>query len=296
GKLRRYFNAKNFTDPFRVLEGIFQSFSIVKKIKPKVIFSKGGFVSVPVVIGGWMNGIPVIIHESDMTPGLANKISAAFASKICINFPSTEKYFSKGKVVYTGTPIRKGILNGSYNTGLGICGFEANKPVVMVMGGSLGSRRINSLIRKALPHLLKSFQVVHVCGRGNVDPSLSGLNGYKQFEYVNEEQPHLFKIANLIISRAGANSIFEFLKLKLPNILIPLSTNSSRGDQIYNARYFEKMGFSKVLFEENINADILCQAIFDVYNSRGKYIESMRRKQTPDGTAEIMKLITAYDN
>ncbi|HBM76219.1 MAG TPA: undecaprenyldiphospho-muramoylpentapeptide beta-N-acetylglucosaminyltransferase [Clostridiaceae bacterium] len=291
GKLRRYFNVKNITDPFRVIKGIFQAKSIIRKLKPNVIFSKGGFVSVPVVIGGWMNRVPVIIHESDITPGLANKLSAPFATYICSNFESGMRSFKRDKAIYTGTPIRKELSRGDYNKGLKLCGFEGKKPVLMVMGGSLGSRNINKLIREGLPLLLKQFDVVHICGKGNIDDKLIGVNGYKQFEYVSEELPHIMKIASIVISRAGANSIFELLELKLPNILIPLSLNSSRGDQILNAREFEKLGFSKVLMEDGLNADILYKNILELYRNRSVYIENMRKKYVPDGTKEIMKLI-----
>lgn len=294
GKLRRYANIKNITDPFKVVYGILQASNLVHKIKPNIIFSKGGFVSVPVVIGGWANRIPVIIHESDITPGLANKLSAPFAVKICTNFKAAEKNFKHGKAVCTGTPIRKEILLGDYDKGLKLCGFEPGKPVVMIMGGSIGSKKINSLIRECLPKLLEKFQVVHICGKGNIDQSMLSIKGYKQFEYISEEQPHIFKIASLIVSRAGANSIFEFLTLKLPSILIPLSLNASRGDQILNSKEFEKQGFSKVLYEEELDSNILYDTIIDVYKNREKYIKNMQECSIPDGTTEIMKLLKQY--
>lgn len=294
GKLRRYFDLKNITDPFKVVYGMFQAAGLVGRIKPKVIFSKGGFVSVPVVVGGWFNRVPVIIHESDITPGLANRLSIPFAGKVCVNFPEAAQNIQKNKAVYTGTPIRKELLQGNSEKGYSICGFDKNKPVLMVMGGSLGSRNLNTHIRSILPKLLKSFQVVHICGKGNIDESLNKLTGYKQFEYVSSEQPHIFKIASMIISRAGANSIFEFLVLKLPNLLIPLSTRSSRGDQILNARSFEKMGYSKVLMEEDINDETLYENIMDLYKNRNKYIQNMSSENIPDGTKEIMALIKKY--
>lgn len=294
GKLRRYFNIKNITDPFKVIYGAMQAISVVRKIKPEVIFSKGGFVSVPVVVAGWLNRVPVIIHESDFTPGLANKLAAPFAKQICVNFKDAGKSFKQGKIAYTGTPIRKEILNGDFNKGLKICGFTPDKPVIMVMGGSLGSRNLNKLIREALADLLNKYQVVHICGRGNIDKELIGLKGYKQFEYIKEEQPHIFKIASLIISRAGANSIFEFLMLKLPNILIPLSTGASRGDQILNAKAFEKLGFSKMLTEEKLDVNILKDAIDNVYKNRENYINNMKKSNVPNGTVEVMKLIKKY--
>jgi UDP-N-acetylglucosamine--N-acetylmuramyl-(pentapeptide) pyrophosphoryl-undecaprenol N-acetylglucosamine transferase len=295
GKFRRYFDLKNITDPFKVLYGMAQAIAIIRKLKPRAIFSKGGFVSVPVVIGGWVNRIPVIIHESDITPGLANKLAAPFATRICVNFPDAAATLPRNKAVHTGTPIRRSIINGNREKGLKICGFNEGKPVLMIMGGSLGSRNLNKLIRSILQKLLESFQVAHICGKGNIDQSLTDKRGYKQFEYINEEQPHVFKIASMVVSRAGANSIFEFLYLKLPNILIPLSTNASRGDQILNAQSFEKMGFSKVLREENLDGDALYNSIMDVYNNRKNYIENMESKSMPDGTQEIMHLIRKYD-
>ncbi|KPU42271.1 N-acetylglucosamine transferase [Oxobacter pfennigii] len=295
GKLRRYLSLENITDPFRVVKGMLEAFSIIKKLTPNVIFSKGGFVTVPVVLAGWMNRIPVIIHESDMTPGLANKLSSPFATAICTNFPEAAKNLPKNKAFYTGTPIRRELLMGDFDKGLNITDFVKDKPVIMVMGGSLGSKNLNRIIREILPKLLEDFQVVHICGKGNVDTSLKALKGYKQFEYVNEEQPHIFKIANVVVSRAGANSISEFLVLKLPNILIPLSTKASRGDQILNAKSFEKQGFSKMLIEEEIDGKKLYDNIIEIYKNRKIYIDNMGKEKVPDGTTEIMKLIRKYE-
>jgi UDP-N-acetylglucosamine--N-acetylmuramyl-(pentapeptide) pyrophosphoryl-undecaprenol N-acetylglucosamine transferase len=295
GKLRRYLNVKNFTDPFRVLYGMGQAAGIIREIKPNIIFSKGGFVSVPVAIGGWMNRIPVIIHESDITPGLANRIASPFALKICTNFSELADKYSNKKWIYTGTPIRKEIFNGRLETGLNICGFSKDKPVIMVMGGSLGSRNLNKLIREILPELLKDFQVVHICGKGNLDEKSTGIKGYKQFEYISDEQPHIFKMASIIISRAGANSIFEILILKIPNILIPLSAKASRGDQILNARSFEKKGYSKVIIEDDIDSKAMYKSIIDLYKNRDVYIKKMNSNTIPDGTKEVMKLINKYN-
>ena len=288
GKLRRYFDIKNLTDPFKVIYGAGEATSIIRKIKPQVIFSKGGFVSVPVVIGGWLNRIPII------TPGLANKMTMPFATKICVTFPQSKESLPAKKVVYTGTPIRRDILEGSYEEGLRICGFNDSKPIIMIMGGSLGSRNLNNLIREQIQRLTRHFQVVHICGKGNIDEKLLGIKEYKQFEYIGKEQPHIFKAASLIISRAGANSIFEFLTLRLPNLLIPLSLNASRGDQILNAKYFEKMGFSKVMYEEELNSDLLYNGIIELYKDRNMYIENMKKSTIPQGNEEIMKLINKY--
>ena len=235
GKLRRYLDLKNFTDPFKVLKGYFEAYKILKKIKPDILFSKGGFVTVPVVLAAKRCKIPIIIHESDMTPGLANKIAIPAAQKVCVNFPETINHIPQKKAVLTGTPIRKELFSGNKIKGLDFCGFTANKPVIMVIGGSSGSKVINDVIRGMLPTLLRDFQVVHLCGKGNLDPKLDNLEGYAQFEYIKKELSDLFAAANLVISRAGANAICEILALKIPNILIPLSLKASRGDQILNA-------------------------------------------------------------
>lgn len=291
GKLRRYLDIKNFTDPFKVLCGIYEAIKIMKKEKPKILFSKGGFVAVPVVIAAWLNKIPVIIHESDMTPGLANKICSKFATKICVNFPETLKYVDKSKALLTGTPIRSELKLGSKLKGYEICGFDKSKHVIMFMGGSLGSKFLNDMLRECLSELLKNFQIVHLCGKGNLDESLVGKKGYKQFEYVTEELPHIFKISDIIISRAGANSIYEFLQLKKPSLLIPLSKKASRGDQILNAKSFEKQKFSKVIEEEEINKTLFMDTIMELYNNKDQYINYIEKSELKDGKKIILDLI-----
>lgn len=296
GKLRRYFDVKNLTDPFRVLWGMKEATALVKKLKPNVIFSKGGFVAVPVILGGWINRVPTIIHESDMTPGLANKLAIPFASKICANFPETLQYLPKDKGILTGTPIRQEIFKGSGQRGRDLCGFDAQKPVILVMGGSLGSVKINTCVRSALPILLEPFQIIHLCGKGNIDETLQGIKGYKQFEYVSEELPDLFASSDLVISRAGANSISEFLALKKPHVLIPLSAKASRGDQILNALSFENQGFGKVLLEEDMEVETLIQTVIDVYKNRHAYIHTMDQSKVADGIEEVMKLLREYQS
>lgn len=291
GKLRRYMDIQNFTDPFRVIQGVGQSINIIRKLKPNIIFSKGGFVSVPVVLGGWTNRVPVIIHESDITPGLANKISFPFATKVCTTFPETTEDFKGDKGIYTGTPLRKELLEGDPEKGKIICGFTTDKPVLMVMGGSLGAVAINQFIRSLLDRLTTRFNVIHLCGKGNLDRALEGIAGYKQFEYVNEELPHLMALASLIVSRAGANSIYEFLALNKPNILIPLPLSASRGDQILNAQSFEGQGYSKALDQDTLGEDELLMAILDVYANRQKYIDRMSVMDHTKGTEKILKII-----
>lgn len=291
GKLRRYFDVKNFTDPFRVLKGWQEASAIMKRIKPNVVFSKGGFVSVPVVWAAKKHGIPVVIHESDMTPGLANKLSLRYAMKVCTNFPETAKMFPDGKAVLTGSPIRKELFSGNRIEGLKLCGFSIAKPVILIIGGSLGSVVINEAVRAILPELLENFQVIHLCGKGKTDESLNGTKGYVQFEYVKKELSDLLDAADLVISRAGANAICELLALKKPNILIPLSAAASRGDQILNAASFDKQGYSYVIEEEALNAESLKQAITTVYNKRNTYIEQMECSPLSNPIEKIVSIL-----
>ena len=264
GKLRRYFDLKNFTDPFRVLKGFSEARKLLKQLKPDVVFSKGGFVTVPVVVAAGRLKIPAIIHESDMTPGLANKLCIPSAVKVCCNFPETKGHLPEGKAVVTGTPIRPELLQGDADKGRAFTGFTSEKPVIMIIGGSLGAQAVNDAIRRILPELLKDFQVVHLCGKGKQDDSKNDLKGYVQYEYIESELADLFAMADIVISRAGANAICELQALKKPNLLIPLSANASRGDQILNARSFEKQGFSMVLEEEAITDEVLLKAVHDM--------------------------------
>ncbi len=226
GKLRRYFDIKNFTDPFKVLKGVFQAISIIRKEKPNVVFSKGGFVSVPVVIAAHFCKVPAIAHESDMTPGLANRLAAPYCIKVCVTFPESIQNIKGNKAVLTGTPIRRELLNGKKIIGIKLCKFnDLSKPILFVIGGSLGAKVINDTVRNCLGALLARYNVIHICGKGNLDVALNKKEGYAQFEYVNQELPHLMNAADLVISRAGANVIFELLTLRKPNILIPLPKN-----------------------------------------------------------------------
>ena len=291
GKLRRYFDIKNFSDPLRVLKGYGQAKRLMKQYRPDIVFSKGGFVSVPVVLAAKHYKIPVIIHESDMTPGLANKICIPAAKKVCCNFPETLNYLPKDKAVLSGSPIREELLTGDRLSGLQYAGLSANRPVILVIGGSLGSVTVNHAVRSILPKLLSQFQVIHICGKGNLDESLIGTSGYVQYEYVDKPLRHLFAAADLIISRAGANSICEILALRKPNILIPLSAAASRGDQILNANSCAKQGFSTVLEEEVLTSDTLYQAVSDTYKKRTAFIEAMEKSTLNNAVETIMNLI-----
>ena len=291
GKLRRYFDIKNFSDPFRVIKGYGEALRLIRRYKPDVVFSKGGFVAVPVVLAARHYKIPTIIHESDMTPGLANKICIPSASKVCCNFPETLKYLPEDKAVLTGSPIRKELLQGDRLSGLSYSHLSADKPVLLIIGGSLGSVTVNQAVRSILPRLLAKYQVIHICGKGNLDKSLIGTAGYVQYEYVDAPLKHLFAAADIVISRAGANSICELLALRKPNLLIPLSASASRGDQILNARSFEKQGFSYVLEEENLTSDTLLDAIKQVETNKQVYIDAMAKSKQLDSIDTVIGLI-----
>ena len=275
GKLRRYFDLKNFSDPFKVLKGFSEASKLLKNLKPDVVFSKGGFVSVPVVIAAAKQRIPVVIHESDMTPGLANKLSIPAASKVCCNFPETLNHLPKGKAVLSGSPIREELLTGNREKALQFTGLTGKKPVLLIIGGSLGSVVVNEAVRGILPTLLKKFEIIHLCGKGKLDQTLTAMNGYVQYEYISDELKDLFALSDIVISRAGANSICEFLALRKPALLIPLSAAASRGDQILNAHSFEKQGFAAVLEEEQLTGESLEKALTDLWENRDAYVSAM---------------------
>ncbi len=291
GKFRRYLDLKNFTDPFRVLKGFSEAKKFLKSYRPDVVFSKGGFVSVPVVRAAAALGIPCIIHESDMTPGLANKLCIPVAKKVCCNFPETLKLLPENKAVLTGSPIRAELGQGNKLAGLDMCGFNANTPVIMVIGGSQGAANVNKAVRDSLNKLLEDFQVVHLCGKDKMDNLLLNMSGYKQFEYVKAELKDLFAMADLVISRAGANAICELLALKKPNILIPLPASSSRGDQLLNAQSFEAQGFSIVINEDDLTPELLVDKVHELYFSRQIYYNAMTKSGQMDSIRTIMNLI-----
>ena len=296
GKLRRYMDPKNFSDPFRVVKGLGEAKKILKDIRPDVVFSKGGFVSVPVVRAASSLKIPCIIHESDMTPGLANKLCIPVARKVCCNFPETVAGLPEGKAVLTGTPIRSELMKGDADAARKLCGFNKDLPVLMIIGGSTGSVAINKEIRSALPKLLKDFQVVHLCGNGNIDNLLLTQKGYKQFEYLKSELKDVLAMADIVVSRAGANVICELLALKKPNLLIPLPASASRGDQILNAASFESQGYSLVLSEEDMDTTTMTEKIYELYCNRSKYEENMSNSSQFDATNKIIGLIEEYSS
>ena len=291
GKLRRYFDLKNFSDPFRVLKGYGEACRLLKKYQPDVIFSKGGFVSVPVVLAAKRYRVPTILHESDMTPGLANRLCIPSAAKICCNFPETLKSLPAEKSILTGSPIREELLHGNKEAARKLCGFHSDKPVLMIIGGSLGSAVINQSVREALPKLLDDFQIVHICGKDKIDNLLLKTPGYKQFEYVKDDLKDIFAMADIVVSRAGANAICELLALKKPNLLIPLSAGASRGDQILNARSFEAQGFSMVIDEDYLSPGLLIEKVHALYCSRQTYIDAMEKSRQTNAIPSILEIL-----
>ncbi|WP_100407588.1 undecaprenyldiphospho-muramoylpentapeptide beta-N-acetylglucosaminyltransferase [Bacillus solitudinis] len=279
GKLRRYIDIENLWDMLRVIKGCFEARRILKKLKPNLVFSKGGFVSVPVILAAKSLKIPIYIHESDMTPGLANKISQRFSTKIFTSFEETSKFFPNHKTKVIGSPIRSEILNGSEEIGRKFLDFDKHSPILTIMGGSLGAKKINEVVRKSLKQLTAKYQVVHLCGKNNFDDELSGYPRYKQFEYVHDELSDILAATDLVITRGGSNAIFEFLSLKIPMIIIPLGLNQSRGDQILNAKAFQEKGYSLTLEEEKLNSDTLLEHLNTVYKNRNEFEQNMKESQ-----------------
>jgi len=290
GKLRRYFDPKNFSDPFRVIKGVGQATGLIHRIRPDVVFSKGGFVSVPVVYGAKLNGVPVVTHESDMTPGLANKLCLPFSKIQCCTFPEAVKY-AKGKGVHTGTPIRPEILKGDKQRGRSHFGFNNSRPVLMVVGGSSGAQAINQVIWQALPQLTENFQVLHLCGKGNLTSVYEGTANYVQREYLNEEMADAYACADILVSRAGSNALCEILAMRKPALLIPYPKGASRGDQILNAQSYEKRGLCHVLLQENMTAESLKDALKKLADDREKLIDNLKNAPAADGTQAILRII-----
>ena len=292
GKLRRYFDLKNFTDPFRVIKGFTEARHILRVISPDAVFSKGGFVSVPVVKAAASLKIPVVIHESDMTPGLANKLSYSSASRICCSFKDTLSSIPNDKGVFTGSPIRLSLLDGDPGKAKSFVNMrDEGYPYLMIIGGSQGAQHVNEAIRSALPQLTHRYNVIHLCGKGKLDPTLNRYAGYMQYEYISDELADLYALADVVVSRAGSNAIFEILALKKPNLLIPLSTAGSRGDQILNAKAFSENGYSKVLSEEEMDTDTLLASIDEVYGNRDAYINAMNYAPENNAVGAICEII-----
>ena len=300
GKLRRYFDVKNFSDPFRVIAGVFQAWPLLGRLRPRVVFSKGGFVAVPVVFAARLRGIPVILHESDLTPGLANRLAIPFAEAVCASFPETMSHLPAGKAVLTGAPIRAELFRGDRAKGETFLALNAPGgaapalPLLLAVGGSLGSRNLNAALRAALPELLARYRVAHLCGKGGIDSALEGKPGYRQLEYVSAEMPDVLAAADLVLSRSGSNALFEFLALQKPHLLVPLGLAASRGDQILNANAFAAEGYSRVLPEEDIAPGRLAQELALLEAHAEMHREAMRASPYRDGARKVMDVIARW--
>ncbi|MBE5769304.1 MAG: undecaprenyldiphospho-muramoylpentapeptide beta-N-acetylglucosaminyltransferase [Clostridiales bacterium] len=290
GKLRRYFSWQNFTDPFRVLAGAFQSARLMGKIRPDVCFSKGGFVAVPVVVGAWLHRIPVLCHESDLTPGLANKLCKPFARKIATTFPECAQALGD-KAEMTGTPMRPELFSGSRAKGLSLLHFDGVKPVLMMMGGSSGAQAVNAALRAALPRLTEIFDVAHICGKGNLDDTLEGTPGYTQVEFLDADLPDALAAADCVLSRAGSNALMEFQALAKPLLLVPYPKGASRGDQILNANSMSKRGLCRVLLQEDMTADTLYDALVSTWQDRETLVAAVKAAPPADGTQRVLEMI-----
>lgn len=290
GKLRRYFDIKNLSDPFRVIKGIREAKKIIKGIEPDAVFSKGGYVSLPVVVAA--GKVPVVSHESDYSPGLANRLAEPFCDKVCVTFEDTVPMIKHHKGVFTGTPIRPELYRGNREAGLKFTGLSGEKPILLIMGGSSGALHMNELIRNTLDLLLDTFDIIHLCGKGKVEESFV-RPGYIQYAYISEELPDLFAISDVVISRSGANAIFELLALNKPSVLIPLPLSASRGDQILNAKYFERKGYAVMADQDAVKPEELSKMVHEVYENREAFIKNMQQDPCKDGTDEVLKQIKA---
>lgn len=292
GKLRRYLSLENLTDVARIAKGLIDAFRVVRRVRPALVFSKGGFVSCPVIWAAWLNRVPAVVHESDFSPGLANKLSVPFASRICYAFPETGEHFVASKRVHTGIPVRPSLLCGDAEVGRRICGFvDAAKPTLLIIGGSLGSRIINATVQAALPTLLPHFNICHLVGPNHALPLADTQSGYFTLPYAGEELAHLLALADLVLSRAGATTLFELLAARKPHLLVPLSLQASRGDQIQNAQCFARLGYSEVLPEEALTPDTLCSALRATYDKRVQFAKQMAEAPVANATDRVVEAI-----
>ena len=310
GKLRRYFSWQNFLDPLKIIYGLLQSLWLCVRLRPSIVFSKGGFVAVPIVVGAWLCRIPVIAHESDITPGLANKLCFPFVRHVCVNFQETEKYLGKtpvkqsnnrtrknvSKVIVTGSPVRTALLEGDAERGRAFLNFNNTRPILLVFGGSLGAKAINDWVWGSIAELITRYQVVHIVGAGNISDSVvdqgsDSAQGYYQAEFLQSEFGDVLAAADLVLSRAGANSIYELLLMRKPHILVPLTARASRGDQIINAQIFEAKGMSQVIEEDKIVSTDIVQVIEKTMENRSRQLAAIEAFEIIDSVSVITALL-----
>lgn len=291
GKLRRYLSLENLFDVFRILFGIWRAYWLCRRLRPRVVFSKGGYVSFPFVMGAWLNRVPVVAHESDLTPGLANRLAYPFVRRICVTFEQTQRYLDSERCVYTGTPVREELLNGDVAAGRRFLGFDDRKPIVLFVGGSLGARRLNEVVRAGLTQLTEDFQVVHIAGAGNLDSARDETPGYRRFEYLADPYADVLAAADIVVSRAGANSVYELLLLAKPHVLVPLPLTASRGDQIENADYARERGLSDVIADVELTAERLLDALQALLSRLDERRRALEQFEAPSSVALITALL-----
>lgn len=291
GKLRRYLSLENVLDLFRVLAGIWCGFWLCRRVRPRVVFSKGGYVSFPLVVGAWLNRIPVVAHESDLTPGLANRLAYPFVRRICVTFEETRRHLDPARCIYTGTPVREELSRGDDAAGRRFLGFEEGRPILLVVGGSLGAQHLNRVVRDGLARLTERFQVAHVAGSGNLDAALEGRPSYRQFEYLADRYADVLAASDLVVSRAGGNSVYELLLLGKPHLLVPLPLSASRGDQIENAEYTRARGLSDVIADEKLTPQTLLEALLTLERHLAERRLQLRKFEAPDSIGLITKLL-----
>ncbi|WP_294430546.1 undecaprenyldiphospho-muramoylpentapeptide beta-N-acetylglucosaminyltransferase [uncultured Treponema sp.] len=298
GKLRRYFSFKNFTDFFKIFAGFVKSFFILLKLKPTVLFSKGGFVSVPPCMAAKLLRIPVFTHECDFTPGLATKINSRFASKILISYEETKRYLGPAKAkkaVVTGNPVRPVFYSPDPENGRaflfdGRSDYDSEKPVLLVLGGSLGAHQINELVASNLDWLTERFNVVHQCGAKDADLMPKNHDGYFLHPFIYNEMCDVIACADIVLSRAGANSIWECSVLGKPMVLIPLCGSGTRGDQVDNARFFEEKGAAIVLLGEYADSDYLKSALDKMNETTYRMNAALASKSLSEGKCPARKI------
>lgn len=289
GKLRRYLSRENISDVFRTLRGRRQAISILKDLRPDLVFAKGGYVSVPVVYAASKLRIPVVLHESDFTPGLANRLCMRKAKELCLTFDSKEAHGGKG--ILTGSPVRRSLLEGGRERGLSFLGFDGSRPVLLIMGGSLGALAVNEVVDAAIDDLLQTYDIVHLRGKGHLNPDLEGRKGYRQFEYISAELPDVFRAADIALSRAGANALVELTALQIPPLLVPLPLSASRGDQILNAKYYVSKGMAAMIDQEKLTPEALVAGLADLYARRSDIQNHMRSSKNLDGTSNVLAVL-----
>jgi len=301
GKLRRYFSFKNFLDFFKIPIGILQSLFWLFFLAPNVIFSKGGYGSFPTVLVARILRIPIFLHESDTVPGLVSKITTKWALEIFTSFEKTE-YFPKEKIICVGNPIRTELLQGKKEEAKRIFKLSGDKPLILILGGSQGARRINDMILEILPELLASFEIVHQTGKRNyrqikaegeaiVRENLKKY--YHPFPFLNEsELKHAFRTCDFIVSRAGAGVLFEIAAVRKPAILIPLS-KSAQNHQVKNAYYFAKKGGGEVIEEENLKPHFFLERL-KYFFSRPDILQQMRENSGNFARPKAARIITTY--